>query len=259
MRFSLYLAVVFFLVNFAYGFSAKPPSGRVAPFRVDTSSVRNSPSLSAQAHSWVTIRGGAQKTSTRLKSGPINNDSKCPVTGVATVAASIWGTGGVLYILAKAIKRVLPIALEPFVAGAVPLNQVQLGAYIATCLWFAYVEGYKGFQLKFSPLVVKRSFTLVPGKNGTSWYHFVLAPFYSMGLVHATKKRKIISWSVSIGVAGIVAAVKRFPYPWRNIVDAGVVVGLTWGSLSILLIYVKSWMTGQPPQQIDAALPTAKK
>ena len=128
-------------------------------------------------------------------------------------------------------------------------------AYIVTCLWFAYVEGYKGFQQKFSPLVVKRSFTLQPGQNGTSWFHFLLAPLYSMGLMHATKKRKIVSWSVTIGVAGIVAAVKRLPYPWRNIVDAGVVVGLTWGSLSIILNYVKSWVTGKAPSQVGAELP----
>ncbi len=47
--------------------------------------------------------------------------SRCFISG------SIWGTGGVLYILAKAIKRVMPIAQEPFLAGAVPLTQFQLG------------------------------------------------------------------------------------------------------------------------------------
>jgi hypothetical protein len=129
-------------------------------------------------------------------------------------------------------------------------------AYVLTCVWFAYVEGYKGFQQKFSPLVVKRSFTLIPGKNGT-WYHFLLAPFYSMGLMHATKKRMIISWSVTTGVAVIVAAVKKLPYPYRNIVDAGVVAGLSWGSLSIVLLYVKSWVTGTPPA-MDASLPETK-
>lgn len=128
-------------------------------------------------------------------------------------------------------------------------------AYIVTCLWFAYVEGYKGFQQKFSPLVVKRSFTLIPGQNGTNWMHFLLAPLYSMGLIYATKKRTIVSWSVTIGVAAIVAAVKRLPYPWRNIVDAGVVVGLTWGSISIALNYIKSWVTGAPPSQVSAELP----
>ena len=121
-----------------------------------------------------------------------------------------------------------------------------------TCLWFAYVEGYKGFQTKFSPLVVKRSLTLEPGKSGI--HHILLAPLYSMGLFHASKKRKIVSWSVTIGVAAIVAAVKRLPYPWRNIIDAGVVAGLTWGSLSIIAIYCKAWILGKPPA-IAPALP----
>jgi len=173
--------------------------------------------------------------------------------------ASLWGTTGVLYILAKAIKRVLPIALEPFKGAAPALSQFELGSYIVMCLWFAYVEGYKGFQLKFSPLVVKRSFTLIPGKNGTNVLHFILAPLYSMGLIHATKKRQIVSWSVTVGVAAIVAAVKRLPYPWRNIVDAGVVVGLTWGSISIVLNYIKSWVTGSPPSQVDAELPESAR
>jgi hypothetical protein len=135
---------------------------------------------------------------------------------------------------------------------------IHNSAYIVTCLWFAYVEGYKGFQLKFSPLVVKRSFTLDLGKS--AFHHILLAPFYSMGLFHATRKRVAVSWGVTLGVAAIVAAVKRLPYPWRNIVDAGVVVGLTWGSLSIVYFYVKSWLTGSPPE-FDAALPesSAKK
>jgi hypothetical protein len=126
-------------------------------------------------------------------------------------------------------------------------------------LWFAYVEGYKGFQTKFAPLVVTRSFTLIPGKYGTKWYHFILAPPYSMGLIHASRKRKIVSWSVTAGVAAIVAVVKKLPYPWRNIVDAGVVAGLSWGSISILLLYLKSWITGKPPSGVDAALPEASR
>lgn len=129
-------------------------------------------------------------------------------------------------------------------------------AYTFTCLWFAYVEGYKGFQTKFSPLVVSRSFTLQP--SSSPFHHLLFAPFYSMGLFHATKKRMIISWSVSIGVAVIVAAVKRLPYPWRNIVDAGVVVGLTWGTISILGGYIISLITGIAPIDVDPSLPEKK-
>jgi len=158
---------------------------------------------------------------------------------IINILASLWGAGGVIMILRKSIVRILPIAMEPFGSSApFPLSTFQLGSYIAMCVWFAYVEGYKGFQLKFSPLVVSRAFTLKP-MDGTPIHHILGAPFYSMGLFHATKKRKIVSWSVTLGVAVIVAAVKRLPYPWRNIIDAGVIVGLTWGSLSIAIEWVK--------------------
>jgi hypothetical protein len=129
-------------------------------------------------------------------------------------------------------------------------------SYIAMCLWFAYVEGYKGFQLKFSPLVVARAQTLKPF-NGSPIHHILFGPFYAMGLFHATKKRKIVSWSVSTGVAVIVAAVKKLPYPWRNIVDAGVIVGLSWGSLSIMIGWVKAAIMGID-LKTDPALPESK-
>lgn len=126
--------------------------------------------------------------------------------------------------------------------------------YAVTCVFFAYAEGYKGFQLKFSPLVVKRSATFGYKSAKNNPFHYLLAPLYSMGLIHATKKRLITSWSVSMGVAMIVALVKRLPPVSRCILDAGVVVGLTWGSLSILYFYMKSIITGKDPP-VDACLP----
>lgn len=170
------------------------------------------------------------------------------------VVASLWGTVGVAGILLKAIVRVAPVALEPFGKGegVVPLTRPQLLAYAAVCASFAYAEGYRGFQRKFSPLVVSRSFTLRPSESRP--LHVMLAPLYSMGLFHATRKRVIVSWSVTLGVAVVVAAVKRLPYPWRSVVDAGVVVGLTWGTVSILGGYALSLVTGIAPFQ-DPSLP----
>lgn len=84
--------------------------------------------------------------------------------------------------------------------------------YGGSMAMFAYAEGYKAFQLKFSPLVVQRAMTLSRSPS-PPLHHTLLAPFYSMGLFHASKKRKIVSWSISIGVAFIVGAVKRLPYP----------------------------------------------
>lgn len=127
--------------------------------------------------------------------------------------------------------------------------------YTLSCLLFAYAEGYKGFHLKFAPLVVKRSFTLLIGTpQGNNPIHYILAPPYSMGLMYATKKRLITSWSVTLGVAAIVGIVKRLsPIP-RCIIDAGVIVGLSLGTISILYHYIRSIVTGQLPN-VDACLP----
>ncbi|KAL3795371.1 hypothetical protein HJC23_009544 [Cyclotella cryptica] len=235
----------------------RPPSASsktaVSSFRQENMQRRNDQSHlgNSSLGKSLAIRGGA------LRSSAGSDDTLDLNLTTGKVLASAWGTCGVAYILIKAIKRVVPIAMEPFGKGAVALTKVELGAYILTCLWFAYVEGYKGFQLKFSPLVVARSFTLNP--SSSSPIHLILAPLYSMGLFHATKKRMIVSWSVSLGVAAIVAAVKRLPYPWRNIVDAGVVVGLSWGTISMLGGYVISLVTGIAPIDVDPALPQNNK
>lgn len=128
-------------------------------------------------------------------------------------------------------------------------HQSNHSAYVVTVLWFAYVEGYKGFQKKFAPLVVARSRTI--SKKPLQVF---FAPLYSMGLFHATRKRLIVSWCVTLGVASIVAVVKKLPYPWRNIVDAGVVAGLSWGSISILVLFVRAMWVGKSPD-VDPALP----
>jgi hypothetical protein len=52
----------------------------------------------------------------------------------------------------------------------------------------------------------------------------------------------------------VVALVKRLPAAPRCILDAGVVVGLTIGSASILYHFVASLLTGKLPN-VDACLP----
>ena len=111
------------------------------------------------------------------------------------------------------------------------------------CVWracwsffMAYAEGYKGFQLKFSPMVVERAFSL---SSNPSILNYILAGPYSMGLFNAPKKRIIIGWSLTVGIFALVKLVKLLPYPFRSIVDAGVVVGLSYGLLSICFLTVK--------------------
>lgn len=197
----------------------------------------------------LTIRGGAGVN--YVPPDAPTGYTKCPLSKLTRFLASMYGSVGVALVLLSSVRRLIPIALEPIRAGALP--PVQIAAYVVTCAYFAYTEGYKGFQKKFAPMVVARSLTLQPFQ-GTPFHHYLLAPFYSMGLFHATKKRMIVSWSVTALIGVIVAVVKRLPYPWRNIVDSGVVVGLSWGAISILLFYAKAKLTGKVPD-VDKALP----
>ena len=53
------------------------------------------------------------------------------------------------------LQRLLPVAMQPFLAGAegVPLGAAGWAAYALWVSTMAYAEGYKAFQLKFCPLV----------------------------------------------------------------------------------------------------------
>lgn len=166
--------------------------------------------------------------------------------------SSLWGVVGVLAVLGNAIRRLLPIALEPFKLGNfTPLLWAQ---YVGFSLFMAYAEGYKGFHLKFSPLVVRRAYTL--GRK-SPWYHKLFAAPYSMGLFHASRKRQVVSWGLAIGIFGLIKLVKGLAYPYRSIVDAGVVVGLSMGATSIAGHYGASLFGGKLPD-IDPALPEPK-
>jgi hypothetical protein len=102
-------------------------------------------------------------------------------------------------------------------------------------------------------MVVRRALTLA--EHGVPLWRRALAPFYSMGLFHATKKRRTISWSITIGVSLLVGIVKRLPYPWRSIVDAGVCAGLCWGGASIAAFYARA-LGGSPPD-VSAEMPVS--
>ncbi len=95
----------------------------------------------------------------------------------------------------------------------------------------AYSEGYKGFQLAFSPRVAARLLWLAKNPNPRL---LALAPLYAMGFVYASRRRKLVSYAILIMVLIFITVAEFLPSPWRALIDAGVVVGLSWGSLSTL-------------------------
>lgn len=164
------------------------------------------------------------------------------------VSVVLWGTGGVMLLVAQGILRLYPLALEPIVEGS--LTATQWLIYLAWVAFNTFVEGYRGFQKGFSPRVVVRALHLA--RKPRAWL-LVLAPLYCMGLVHATRRRLISSWLLLIGIVSVVVLVRNLDQPWRGIVDGGVVVGLTYG-LIVLAVCLVRGLAGRR-LEIDPDLP----
>lgn len=152
--------------------------------------------------------------------------------------AIVWGLGGVLLLLSSAFFRLSPLTAE---ALSMELTAVHW-AFLSFWLPFmAYSEGYKGFQLKFSPRVVARAWHL---SRAPRPLHLLFAPVFCMGYFHASRRRKITSWAISVGIVGLVALVKLLPQPWRGLVDLGVLLGLGWGALAIVILAIQALRRG---------------
>lgn len=138
-----------------------------------------------------------------------------------------WGVGGVLLLLSFAIYRLAPMALA---LENSPMSLVHWFALVVSVVYMAYAEGYKGFHLSFAPRVVVRARYLA---DNPRLLHVLLAPLFCMGYIYATKKRQIFSFALTIMIICFVMIARLMPQPWRGIIDAGVVVGLTFGVVSI--------------------------
>lgn len=149
--------------------------------------------------------------------------------------AAFWGLGGVCALLMFAIYRLSPYALDIFNYS---LSPVQWGALVCCVAFMAYSEGYKGFQKAFSPRVVARAQYLINGDVKPWWR--LLAPFFCMSYFASPKQRIIASWALSLMIITFVIGMRYLPQPWRGILDAGVVVGLSWGLLSIAYFCIQA-------------------
>lgn len=138
-----------------------------------------------------------------------------------------WGVGGVVLLLAFAIWRLAPMALA--LDGAA-MDPVHWAALLFSVAYMAYAEGYRGFHQGFAPRVVARARRL---RDDPRPAHVAAAPLYCMGFVHATRRRRLLSIGLTAMIVGFVLAVRLLPQPWRGILDAGVVAGLSIGVCSI--------------------------
>lgn len=162
-------------------------------------------------------------------------------------AIVLWGVGGVILMLVKALVGLGGVVRGAFAHELGPLHWGVAATWVA---FMAYTEGYRGFQQRFSPRVVRRAVYLARAPR--PWL-VLLAPAYAMGLVHASRRRLVVSWALLAGIVALVVLVRGLDQPWRGIVDLGVVVGLGWGCASLLALLLPA-LSGRSPE-IDPDLP----
>ena len=99
-----------------------------------------------------------------------------------------------------------------------------------------------------SPRVVERAGQLA---TAPTVLRVVLAPLYCVGYFAATRRVMLVSWIGTFAIILLIILVHRLDQPWRGIVDAGVVVGLTWGQISLALLglrYLRNETWSESPQ-----------
>ncbi len=151
------------------------------------------------------------------------------------IIAALWGITGLLLLLGFAVWRLGGNTLDAF---QMPLNPVHWLVFVVFLVFMAYSEGYKGFQIKFSPRFAARVRFL---SRGATPVLLVLAPLFCMGYFGATKNRVIATFALTAMIVVFILSFQFMPQPWRGLLDAGVVVGLLWGMVSTVLFCLKAF------------------
>jgi hypothetical protein len=165
------------------------------------------------------------------------------------VLGAIWGMAGVVFILARAVLVLLPQALVPLERGIRPSLALL---YLLSIAFNGYAEGYRAFHKKFSPRVAARALHLLRDR---STVHLLLAPLFVMAFFHAPRRRLIATWVMLVALVLLIWAVRQVPQPWRGVIDAGVVVALTWGIASLLYFFVRGLRGVEPPASAELPRP----
>jgi hypothetical protein len=163
---------------------------------------------------------------------------------VARAVGVVWGIGGVAAVLVYAAISLGRYAQEAVAAGLGPTEWLVLVVNAAVMAW---AEGYRGFQRRFSPRVAARALNLF---LHPTVLRLMLAPLFCAGYFGATVRLGRAIW---IGTGCILLAVLLFsqlPQPWRGILDAGVLVGMVWGTITLL---VMGWTTFREHREIVPA------
>lgn len=166
--------------------------------------------------------------------GPVNAGPVSTGRAVAT-AGALWAVGGIVGLLVWAVYRLARISIAAFDQ---PFAWYHWAALLAIIPFMAWSEGLRGFQLRFSPRVAERAMTV---RRQPTLLRVVLAPLYAAGYFEGTRRERLGVYFGTLGILVLIVLVHRLDQPWRGILDAGVVVGLSWGTIATLALSVRAW------------------
>ena len=157
--------------------------------------------------------------------------------GGTTIIGWIGATWGVTMVVAFLVYAIYRLANIFVLAFEHSLDWRHWTLLIVGSLFMAHSEGYKGFQKNYSPRVVARALHIASHPTVT---RVLLAPLFCMGYFDIRRRRLISSYVLTIAIVALIMIFQHVPQPWRGMLDAGVVVGLSWGVISILLFTAKA-------------------
>lgn len=146
------------------------------------------------------------------------------------LVGALWGVMGVAFLLLYAIARLLGTVHESLL---LPWHWYHYAALIVSVLFMAYSEGYRGFQRGFAPRVAARARYV---RHNPRKRFVLFGPLFCAAYFHAARRRQITAIALTLGIVVLVALVRQVAQPWRGIIDAGVIAGLAWGVVSLLVI-----------------------
>ncbi len=154
------------------------------------------------------------------------------------VLGAAWGLAGVTALLAYAVYRLMGMTIAGF---ALELDWRHWTLLIVNTLFMAHAEGYRGFQKGYSPRVVARARHLI---NEPTPLRVILAPLFVMGYFTTTRRRLVSTYVLTIMIIGFIILFQQLSQPWRGMLDFGVVVGLSWGIVSIVFFAIRAFGGG---------------
>lgn len=163
-----------------------------------------------------------------------------PLPAAGALAAA-WGIGGVGFLLVRGAVGLLEPAREAFL-GLSPGTGLLVGLLVVLPL--GALKGLLVFQRNLAPRVVGRALHLA---RRPSLAQALLAPLYCLGLLHATRRRMAVGWTMLALIAGFVAGTRLLAQPYRGVVAASVALGLAWGAVALAAVAMRAWR-GAPPR-----------